>query len=147
MDATVGDELLQGQLGDLPADVVEAADDYNPRRVVDDDIDAGGLFKGPDVPAFAADDPAFHVVAGDVDARDGRLGGMLGGKALDGNGDDLARLLLADFAERRLVLLNPLADLLLQLVFEAMEEELARLRGAQAGEPLKHVALLAQQRG
>ena len=43
---------------------------------------------------FAADDAALHVVAGDVHGADRRVGGVLGGVALDGGGQDLAGLLL-----------------------------------------------------
>ena len=93
MDPAVVDQLLQRELGDLAADVVEARDDDDARRVVDDHVDAGGLLEGADVPALAADDPALHVVGGDVDGADGGLGGVAGGVALDGGGEDLAGLL------------------------------------------------------
>ena len=76
VDAAVLDQLLQRELGGLAADVVEARDDDDARRVVDDDVDAGGLLEGADVAALAADDPPLHVVGGDVDGADGGLGGV-----------------------------------------------------------------------
>ena len=60
--------LVRAMLGDLAANVVEGADDDHPGRIVDDDVHAGGLLEGADVAAFAADDAALHVVAGDIDA-------------------------------------------------------------------------------
>src|SRR5207253_3803556 len=78
MDAAVLNELRQGELGGLAADVVEGADDDDARRVVDDDVDAGRLLEGADVATFAADDAALHVVTRDVDGADRGVGGVLG---------------------------------------------------------------------
>ena len=90
MDPAILDQLGQGQLGGLAANVVEGADDDHAGGVVDDDVDAGGLLEGADVAAFPADDAALDVVAGNVDAADGGVGGVLGGVAVDGAGQDLA---------------------------------------------------------
>ena len=62
VDAAVLDELGQGQAGDLAPDRVEAADEHRLGRVVDDQVDAGGLLQGADVAALAADDAALHLV-------------------------------------------------------------------------------------
>ena len=82
---------------------------------------------------FAADDPALHVVGGDVDGADGGLGGVRRGVALDGGGEDLAGLLLAGLAERLLVLEDQAADLVPELVLEPSEEQVAGLLGAELG--------------
>ena len=89
VDAPVGDELLDGQAGQLAADGVEARQDDRLGRVVDDDVDAGGHLQGADVAALAADDPPLHVVRRQVDDRDRRFDDVLGGRALDGVGQDL----------------------------------------------------------
>ena len=96
MDAPVGDQLVERHAGHFAADGVEAADDDHARRVVDDHVDAGGLFEGADVAPFAADDAAFHFVAGDVDRAGRGFGGMGGGVALDAGQQDLARFGVAD---------------------------------------------------
>ena len=75
--------LFERQPGDLAADRVEAADDHHARRVVDDHVDAGGLFEGADVAPFAADDPALHFVVGNIDRAGGGFGRVGGGVALD----------------------------------------------------------------
>src|SRR5665647_2947396 len=89
VDAPVGDELLDGQAGQLAADRVEARQDDRLGRVVDDDVDPCGHLQGPDVAALAADDPPFHVLGRQVDHGHRGLGDVLGGRALDGVGDDL----------------------------------------------------------
>ncbi len=53
-----------------------------PGRVVDDEVDAGEVLQGADVAALAADDPALHVVGGELDHRHGRLGRVAGGEPL-----------------------------------------------------------------
>jgi hypothetical protein len=62
MDPAVADELGDRQPGDLATDRIEPAEDDGLGRVVDDQVDAGGLFEGADVAPLAADDAAFHLV-------------------------------------------------------------------------------------
>ena len=79
---------------------IEAGQDDRAWRVVDDQIDAGGLLERADVAPFAADDAALQVVARQIDDRHRRFDGVLGGAALDGFGDVLPRFgggLLARF--------------------------------------------------
>ncbi len=82
VDAAVGDEFVQGNACHFAADGVEGADDHDARRVVDDHIHARGLLERADVPAFAADDPAFHFVVGDVHGAGRGFRGVGGGVAL-----------------------------------------------------------------
>ena len=67
-------DLLTADPGDLAADRVEARQDDGLGRVVDDQVDPGSRLEGADVPALAADDAAFHLVAGNVDGAGGGLG-------------------------------------------------------------------------
>src|SRR5205807_6972618 len=97
--------------GGLAADVVEGADDHHAGRVVHDHVHAGGLLEGADVAALAADDPALHVVRGNVHGADRGVGGVLGGVALDGGGQDFAGLGLAGGAEHFLLLLDAAGNL------------------------------------
>ena len=80
--------LIERQLGDFAADVVEGRHDDHAGRVVDDHVDAGRLFEGADVAAFAADDAALHFVVGNIDGGDGGFGRVGGGVALHGHADD-----------------------------------------------------------
>ena len=131
MNPAVLDQLGQGQLGGLPADVVEGADDDHAGRVVDDDVDAGGLLEGADIAAFAADDAALHVVAGNVHGADGGVGGVLGGVAMDGGGQDAAGLFLAVHLELLLVTLQPLGQLVGQFLLQPRQQQPLRLVARQ----------------
>src|SRR5262249_13569491 len=82
MDAAVGDEFFHGDFGNLASYRVEAIDRDHTRGVIDDDIDARGLLEGADVSTLAADDAAFHVITGDLDAFGCAFAGDLGGVAL-----------------------------------------------------------------
>ena len=90
MDAAVLEQLLQRHARDLAAHAVEAGEDHGVRRVVDDEVDAGQVLEGADVAALAPDDAALHVVGGELDDADGRLGGMAGGEPLHHDGEDVA---------------------------------------------------------
>ena len=137
VDAAVGHQALQGEPRDLAAHRIEAREDHGLGRVVDDDVHAGDDLEGADVAALAPDDAALHVVAGQVHHRDRDLGDVVGGEALDGEPDDLARLALG-------VALRGLADLGhaagglgLGLVLDVGHEAGARLLGAHAGDALE----------
>ena len=91
VDPAVLDQLVERQLRDLSANAVERREHDRLRRVVDDEVDAGEVLQRADVAALPADDPALHVVGGQLDDRDRRLGGMAGGDALQGVGDEVPR--------------------------------------------------------
>src|SRR6516162_1083254 len=92
VDPAVLNQLGQGKAGDFAADIVEGADHHDAGGVIDDDVDAGAFFKSADVTAFAADDLAFHVIAGNIHSADGGICGVLGRVAMDSGGQDLPRL-------------------------------------------------------
>src|SRR5213078_1004569 len=61
MNAAVLHEALERNAGDLAADRIEAGEDDRFRRVVDDEVDAGGELERADVASLAANDAALHV--------------------------------------------------------------------------------------
>src|SRR5215213_8238056 len=63
MNPAVDDQRLQGASGHFSPNRIEAGNDHRVRGVVDDDVHAGGGFERPDVPSFATDDAAFHLIA------------------------------------------------------------------------------------
>src|SRR4249919_3313422 len=63
MNAAVGDQPLDGLLGDLPTVGIEARQDDGPWRIVDNQIDAGGELERPDVATLTADDASLEIVA------------------------------------------------------------------------------------
>ena len=145
VNAAVGDELVQGQAGDFPADHVEAADDDHARRVVDDQVDAGGLFEGADVAALAADDPPLHFVVGNADRAGRRLGGMRGRVTLERRDDDLAGLLLAGLGQLLVVAEDRRAGLLLELRVEEFQQAPRGLGLAQAAQLVKRLPLHVEE--
>ena len=82
MDASVLDQLLERDPRCLAADPVERRKHDRVRRVVDDEVDAGEVFERADVATLAADDAPLHVVGGELDDGDGRLGRVTGRDAL-----------------------------------------------------------------
>ncbi len=138
--AAIGDELLQSLDGDGLAHAVEAAHGDDAGRVVDDDVDASGLLDGADVASLAADQPALHVVAGDLHrAHDGVCGG-LARIALDRLQRDLAR----PVGGARLGLGNELLlegrGLKLAALAGVLQHQRARLLGREAGDLREPVA-------
>jgi hypothetical protein len=100
VDAAVGDEALDRLLGDLAAVRVEAREDDGARRVVDDQVDAGGDLERADVAALAADDAALQSSLGRSTTETVVSMRVLGGAALDGLGDDLLGLAAASRGPR-----------------------------------------------
>src|SRR3954470_21257890 len=62
VDAAILDELGQSDARDLSTHRIESAEEHRRRPVVDDQVDAGGLFEGANVASLAADDPALHLL-------------------------------------------------------------------------------------
>ena len=84
MDTAVGNQALQGHAGNLTAGLIKAGQGDGFRRVVDDQVTAGGGLQSTDVAALTADDTALHLIVGQRDNTDRRLAGGIGGTA--GNG-------------------------------------------------------------
>src|SRR5207245_1784494 len=124
---SVDEEPLERALGDLAADGVEARDDDRLGGVVDDQVDAGELFEGADVPALAADDPPLHVVAGERYDRHAVLGRMFGGITLEGHGDDVPSPVVSPLAGLDLELAALPAGDVAHLVLGALEGLVLRL--------------------
>src|SRR5207237_6950579 len=137
MNAAICDQTLDGLARDLTAERIEGGEDDGARRVVDDQLDAGRRFERADVAPFAADDPAFHVVAGEVHDRHGRFDRVLGGAALDGVGDDLLGTLRGGLARFRLEALHEIGGVAPGIRLDLFQQQLARLFGREAGHALQ----------
>ena len=124
MDAAVGDQPLDRLLRDLASVGIEAGEDDRARRVVDDQIDAGRLFECADVASLAPDDAPLQIVARQVDDRDGGFDGVLGGAALDGFGDVLARLGRGLLARLGVEPLHEIRRVAPRVGFDVLEQQL-----------------------
>jgi hypothetical protein len=145
MDAAIGDQPLDRLTGDFAPERIEAREDDGPRRVVDDELDARGLLERADVASLAADDPALHVVAGQIDHRHGRLDGVFGGAALDGLRHDLPRPGARRLARLGLEPLDEVRGIAARVGLELLEQPLARLVGGQRGDTLEFALLVGHQ--
>ena len=88
---------------------------------------------------FAADDAALHVVRGQVDDRDGRLGDVVGGRALDAEREDVARPAVGLSSRLLLDLAHQLGHVVARIFLGLLQERLARLRRAHAGDALERL--------
>ena len=147
MDAPILDQPLHGKTGDLTPDGVKATDDDHAGRIVHDDIDAGGLLEGPDIPPLAANDPALHVVVGDVHRGDRYLAGLLGRIPLDGRTDDRTALVVGDLLGLIDLALDEGGHVMLAFVLQPLEEQLAGVLHVHPGDLEQLVLLLGNQDG
>ena len=145
VNAAVGDERVEGQAGDFPADHVEAADDDHARRVVNDQVHAGGLFEGADVATFSADDPPLHLVVGNAHRAGRRFGGMRGRVTLQRGDDDLAGFLFAGLGQLLVVAKDRRSGLLLELGIEDFQQAARGLGRAQAAELVQRLPLQIEE--
>src|SRR4051794_1123698 len=147
VDPAVGDELRDRDPRDLPPDGVEPGEDDGLRRVVDDQVDAGRLLERADVAALAADDPALHLVARQVDDAHRVLRGVVRGDPLHRRDDDLARLLLRLVARPALDRPCDLHGVVLGFLADRLEQDALRVLGRQPRDLLQRGnPLLAQLR-
>ena len=131
-DAPVLDQLGQGQPPDLAAHRVEAAQQHRVGGVVDDEVDPGHLLVRPDVATLSADDPALHLVVGQLQDRHGRLRGLLTGDPLHGVGDDRPRPDLALLPGLRLEVAHDEGGATLGVVGDGLHHLLAGLLDGQS---------------
>lgn len=80
---------MKCQTADLTADRIKSRDDNALGGVVDDDLHAGGCFKGTDVATFTTDDAPLDLVVVDMEDTHGVFDGRLGGYTLYCLDDDL----------------------------------------------------------
>ena len=145
MDAPVGDEPRQRQLGDLAPQRIEAADDDRLGRVVDDEVDARRRLERADVATLAADDAPLEIVRRQRHHRDGALGDVLAGVALDGGAEDALGALFGFGLGGVFDLLDLDGGRFLGVVDDLGHELGARLLGGHAGELLEPRLGLVQQ--
>ena len=141
MDAAVGDEPLDSLLRDLAAIRIEARQDDRARRVVDDQVDAGGLFERADVAPFAADDAPLQVIARQIHHRHRGLGRVLGGAALDGLGDVLPRFGAGLLARLGVEAFDEVRGIAPRVGLDMLQQQVFGFFGRQPGQAFELVLL------
>ncbi len=134
---TVGQQLLERQAGDLPADAVKAREHDRPRGVVDDEVDAGEVLQRADVAALAADDPALHVIGGQLHDRHRRLGGVGGRQSLHADREDVAHAALGLALGLLLDLADAAGRVVLGLLLDLLQQHLLGLGARHPGQALE----------
>ena len=66
MNAAVADQFFQGPTGQSPADRIEARQDHCFRCIINNQINPGQGFQRSDISPFAADNPSFHFIIGEI---------------------------------------------------------------------------------
>ncbi len=145
MDSAVGDELVECDAGNFAANRVERADDHHARRVVDDHVDAGRLFERTNVPPFAADDAAFHFVAGNIDGAGRGLGGMGGRKTLNRGEQDFFGFDIGNRGDLFFLFQDQRALLVRKLLIEPLEQAFLGFLGAEAADLMEGLPLGVEQ--
>ena len=98
MDTTIIDEFFEGHTGHFPTNRIESGNDDRFRRIVDDEINPSEGFQRTDIAAFAANDPAFHLIVGERNNSDRRFSNLIGSTALDSKGNNFPCLGLSCIA-------------------------------------------------
>ena len=123
VDAAVLEQFRERPPGHLAAHGVEGGDHDRLRRVVDDQVDAGGLLERADVPPLAADDPPLHVVRRQRHGGDEPLRDVIRRAPLDGGGEDFAGAAIGIFLDFRLDLARAAVRGVSHLLLNGGEQE------------------------
>ena len=142
VDPSVLDQLAQGPRGDRAAQRIPGRKHDRARRVVHQQVDAGRVLEGADVPPLAADDPPLHFVAGEGEEGDRPFAGHRAAQRGHRGDHGLARDVLGRAAGGVRRLLGQPGDLPLQAGLDRGEQLGPRLVGGQLGGRLELAAQL-----
>src|SRR5215471_16665889 len=107
------------------------------RRVVDDEVDAGEVLESTDVATLAPNDPALHVVGGELHDRHRGLGRVARSDPLQSVGDQVPGATLRLGARLVFESADPAGEFVTSLLLPALEQQCPRVSLRQAGDPLK----------
>lgn len=142
MDTTVNDQLFECQTCDFTANRIERGQGDGLGRIVDDEVYAGKGFQRADVAALSTDNAALHLVVRQRNNRNGRLGYLIGGTALDCGRDDLTGSLLALVLQALIDLTQLDGCIVGCFVFNGLDEHVACFVAGHAGNLLQLFYLL-----
>ena len=145
MDTAVAHQALQGHAGHFAPGLIKGGQGDGLGGIVDDQVHAGGRLQGADIAALAANDPAFHLVAGQGHHRDGGLAGMVGGAAADGLGDHVPGDVLTLVLQVGLIGSHPQSLFVHQLLVHLVQQHFPGVGLAQAGQGLQPLHLFGAQ--
>ncbi len=127
MDASIGNQALQRDAGNLPADGVKAGEYNRLRRIIDNKINAGRRFKRFNIAPLAANNTPLHLVIGQGDHRYGAVGHMVGCATLYGQANDVAGAFVGFLPGLGLNIANQQGGVVLRAALHGLHEDSARL--------------------
>ncbi|OPZ77214.1 MAG: hypothetical protein BWY79_01263 [Actinobacteria bacterium ADurb.Bin444] len=141
MDTTVGDELGEGQPGDLTPHGVKTRKHHRLRGVIDDEIDAGQVFERANVTTLTADDAPLHIVRRQSHHRHGSVGHVRSRGALDAHGQDIPGTTFAVSPSLFFHLADHLGHVVTDLTLGPLEQQLAGIGLGQTRELFQQAPL------
>ena len=127
VDASVLDQLVHGSARHLPSDAIKARDHDHAGRVVHDDVNAGRLLEGTDIPTLAADNAALHLITRELDRADQGFRGVVGSESLDCGAQHATGSVLGLFLGVGRLPAHELRALPFELVLQALQQHIGRL--------------------
>ena len=102
MNAAITDQFFQGNPGDFPSNRIKTGDKDRFRGIVNNQINPGQRFQGPNVSALPANNSPFHFVVGQTHYRNSGFCSMISSTALNRQRNNFTGFFLGFFL--RLVL-------------------------------------------
>ena len=141
-------EKIVQELNGEKIDVIRWSEDiteFISRGIVDDQVHTGGGFQRTDVATLAADDAALHLVTGQRHHAHGGLAAVVGGAAAHGLTDQVAGDVVAVLLQVGLVGGNAHGLFVGELLIHLVQQHLAGVLLAQAGQRFQTLHLLSAQ--
>src|SRR5712692_9290597 len=145
VDAPIENELGQSQASYFTTHRIETGENNRLRRVIDDQVNAGGGLKCANIAPLTSDDTPLHFVVGQRHHRDNRLGNLVGCAALNGEGDDFSCATLGLFARLFFNQTDALCGLGAHLIFNTAQQEFTGLLLRKLGDTFYLAELLAPE--
>lgn len=145
VNAAVSNKVLKCHAGGLATDRIEARKHDGLGRIIDHEVDAGNLLEGANVTTLAADDATLEIIGRNMHGGNGDLGGVIGGAALNRQGQDLLSGLVALGANLLLGLADDRGGLVGNLAANLIEKLLVSVLAGQVGDALELRGLLGAE--
>ena len=145
MNTTVVNQLFQSNAGNLAAHRIKAGNNNCLRSIVDNQVNAGQSFQSADIATLATDNAALHLIIRQTNNGNGGLSDMVSSAALNCQRDNLASLSVSIILSLLLQLLDHHCGIMLNLIFERLQQLLLCLVTCQTGDTLQLYLTFLQQ--
>ena len=143
VNAAVSDEVFHGNAANLATNGIEARNGNALRGIVDEQIHARKLLEATNIAALAANDAALQIIGRNMNGFHRSFSRMIGSNALNGEAQDLTRLLISFGLGALLCLANNGGAFMSNLIAKIVEQLLLRFFRSHAGDMLEaHIHFL-----